>query len=260
MTQKTSTTWASITKSVRAWALKHGGSAERKRNEYIWSLKWGSNIVNIQRDSGTDFTTFSFAVGLTGDDLAYYLKIGGHDWRVIMRTMNAQLGRTEISFIAGPAPGYLLLDMLYDDAFTKDELFRRARNVVLTGLYLLASMKIGKAIAGMRGAEPMEPSDIDVSFDTDEDLKADRVTSELAGGELGPYRFETTEGLVSSLILSVMARLEQDYGPVLDTKFVIDWIVENHQLPVTLLRETMNHLKKIGAVVEVGKRQIRRAV
>lgn len=240
------------------WVSEHSGSEKESKGTYSWSLRWGTILVNAQRDVTNEFTIISTAWGLSGDDLAYYQKIGGHDWRVVMRMANAQLSRTEIGFTKEPAPALVLYDFLYDDAFTKDELFRRVRSVVLTSRFLEASTKIGKVQAGMLGAKPKELSDIEAALDSDEDSFADRLRPELTGGSIGAYEFKTNEAFIGTLILSTMGELEKDFGRVLDTRFVIQQLTETHPLPVTLLMETIRYLIKTGFLFEVEEGRIQR--
>lgn len=252
--QKTSKKWETITKKVRAWVLEQDDSEEERK--YFWGFKWSQNtLINIQRDVGGDCTRISTAYGLTGDDLAYYQKIGGHDWRVVMRMGNAQMGRAEIGFLAGSAPGFVLIDSLYDDAFTKDELYRRVRTIALTELFLVASLKYGKTKARMRDAEPTDFIPFD--FDDTDDLQTDRFRPEFTGGRIGSHKFMTKRAFIGSIILSEMAAMESDYGPVLDTKLVIHHIIEKYNFPVTLLTESINHLKKIGMLFEDENGRIR---
>lgn len=260
MPPRTAKKWETITKSVQSFVSLHKGDDRKDEASIFWSLEWGRSVVNIQRSFGIPKTDISIAEGITGDDLAYYQTIGGHDWRVTLRMLNAQLGRAEIGFLTDPAPGFVLIDYLYDDAFSTDELFRRIRDVAQARLFLMGSMNLGKAKFGMRGAIPSEESGIDSMIDDGEDLKADRFKPEYAGGVLGPHKFSSTKHLISSIVLSRMANLEKEYGPVLDTQLVKKTIIEEDNFPPTLIREMIDYLMNIGLIEEVEPGRIRRIV
>ncbi len=254
------TDWDAITGAAREWCMKQSDAEETKKPDGMpkWTFDWEGPEVTVDRGEQSSMILQNF--GLVGDDLAYYQMIGGHDWRVMMRMANAQLGRTEIGFSVDPLPGFVVADRLYDDAFSVDELAGRVRNVALTAKYLLMLHKHMKIQAGMKYAEPnpewsTTPEGRD---DRATDLEQDRLRMSVRG-MIGGVETGSIEALMDALVLQTMQLLEQK-DEVVDEQHLRQVIAAEGNTPEHLIEPAIQRLKRDGTIYEVqpGKLRIAR--
>lgn len=240
--------------------MKQPDAEETKKPDGMpkWTFEWEGPKVTVDRREESSMILQNF--GLEGDDLAYYQRMGGHDWRVMMRMANAQLGRTEIGFSTDLLPAFVIADRLYDDAFSIDELSRRVRNVALTAKYLLMLHKHMKIQAGMKYAEPdpewsSTPEGID---DRRTDLEQDRIRATVEAVVDG-MRFDSADRLMEAVVLQTMRLLEQKYGEVIDERHLHQEIAAQGKAPEYLIAPAIQRLKREGLIYEVEPGKLRTA-